>query len=109
MFCPNCKSQNNDESNFCKDCGINLLIQCTTTKVQTVSDKNRLVALLLCVFFGAIGIHRFYVGKIGTGILMIITFGGFGIWWVVDLILIVTNSFTDINGLKLSKSLYVIK
>ena len=109
MFCPNCKSQNNDESNFCKDCGINLLIQCNKTKSRIISDKSRLVALLLCIFLGAIGVHRFYVGKIGTGILMILTFGGFGIWLVVDLILIITNSFTDVNGLKLNKMLYVTK
>jgi TM2 domain-containing membrane protein YozV len=56
MFCPNCRSQNDDGSNFCEICGI----------------------------------HRFYVGKIGTGILMILTFGGFGIWVLVDLIMIAT-------------------
>jgi len=79
------------------------------TDERTTSEKNRLVALLLCIFPGGIGIHRFYVGKIGTGILMILTFGGFGIWVAVDLILIVTNLFTDINGLKLNKKLYAIK
>ncbi|MBU3144548.1 TM2 domain-containing protein [Clostridium sp. CF012] len=106
MFCHNCGSQNDDGSNFCKTCGINLLIQQNKTEVRTISDKNWLVALLLCVFLGGIGIHRFYVGKIGTGILMILTFGGFGIWVLVDLITIATNSFTDINGLQLNKNIY---
>ena len=106
MFCPNCNSQNDDKSNFCKTCGINLLIRTNTTMERTISDKNWLVALLLCIFLGPFAIHRFYVGKIGTGILMILTFGGFGIWVLVDLILIATNSFTDINGLKLNRDMY---
>jgi len=59
------------------------------------SDKSRLFALLLCGFLGFFGIHRFYVGKIGTGILMLLTGGGFGIWWIIDVILIVIGQFTD--------------
>ena len=59
------------------------------------SQKNWVVTLLLCFFFGVLGIHRFYVGKAGTGILMLITFGGFGIWWLIDLIMILVGSFTD--------------
>lgn len=106
MFCPNCSSQNADGSNFCKTCGVNLLIQPNKTGVRTISEKNWLVTLLLCVFLGALGIHRFYVGKTGTGILMILTFGGFGIWVIVDLILIATNAFTDVDGLHLNKNMY---
>lgn len=64
-----------------------------------VSRKSRLVAALLCGFLGTFGVHRFYVGKIGTGILMLITLGGFGIWYVIDLILIVVGSFRDSQGL----------
>ncbi|MBX4262020.1 TM2 domain-containing protein [Clostridium estertheticum] len=106
MFCHNCNSQNDDGANFCKICGINLLIQTNMTQDRNISSKNWLLTLLLCIFFGAVGIHRFYVGKIGTGILMILTFGGCGIWVLIDLILIVTNAFTDENGLKLNKNLY---
>ncbi|MBU3158956.1 NINE protein [Clostridium frigoris] len=106
MFCHNCNSQNDDGSNFCKICGINLLIQTNMNQERNISSKNWLITLLLCIFFGTVGIHRFYVGKIGTGVLMILTFGGFGIWVLIDLILIVTNAFTDANGLKLNKNLY---
>lgn len=62
------------------------------------SEKNGLVCLLLNLFVGGLGIHRFYVGKIGTGILMILTFGGFGLWWLIDLIMIVCGKFTDSEG-----------
>ncbi len=60
-----------------------------------VSEKGFVPTILLCYFLGVLGIHRFYVGKIGTGILMIVTFGGFGIWKIVDMVLIATGSFRD--------------
>ena len=56
------------------------------------SDKNWLATLLLCLFLGGIGVHRFYVGKVGTGILQLITLGGCGIWTLIDLIMIITGS-----------------
>ena len=60
-----------------------------------ISDKSRLAAAILCWFLGVLGIHRFYVGKIGTGILMLITLGGFGIWALIDFIMILIGSFRD--------------
>ena len=62
------------------------------------TDNTWLVTLLLCLFVGFLGIHRFYVGKSGTGFLQIITFGGFGIWVLIDLIMIVMGKFTDKEG-----------
>jgi len=63
-----------------------------------LSSKSRLVAFLLCLFLGLLGVHRFYAGKIGTGILMIVTGGGLGIWWLIDLIFIGCGSFRDKQG-----------
>ena len=62
------------------------------------SEKNWLTTLLLCIFLGGIGVHRFYAGKIGTGILMIVTCGGCGIWTLYDLIMILMGNFTDKDG-----------
>ncbi len=62
------------------------------------SEKDWLTTLLLCIFLGGLGVHRFYAGKIGTGILQLITVGGCGIWTLVDLIMIITGSFKDKDG-----------
>lgn len=70
----------------------------------TVSDKGFVPTILLCFFLGAFGIHRFYVGKIGTGILMLLTLGGLGIWTLIDFIIIVTGSFKDGNGFVIKAS-----
>jgi len=67
-----------------------------------VSPKSRTVASVLCFFFGVIGIHRFYVGKTGTGIAMIFTLGGLGIWALIDLIMLLIGSFRDKEGLLVS-------
>lgn len=66
------------------------------------SEKEWIVTLLLCLFLGGLGAHRFYVGKVGTGILQLITLGGCGIWTLIDLIMILTEKFKDKDG-------YVIK
>ena len=64
-----------------------------------LSPKSWLAALLLSIFLGTLGIDRFYLGKIGTGILKLITFGGFGIWWIIDIILTIAGAATDKLGL----------
>ncbi|HEX2649099.1 MAG TPA: TM2 domain-containing protein [Burkholderiales bacterium] len=66
------------------------------------SEKSNTVALLLCFFLGFLGAHRFYVGKIGTGVLMLITLGGLGIWNLIDFIIIVVQKFSDSDGNVLS-------
>jgi TM2 domain-containing membrane protein YozV len=67
-------------------------------ETSSISPKSRVVALLFCLFLGVLGVHRFYVGKIGTGILMVLTLGGLGIWALIDLILIAAGSFRDKEG-----------
>lgn len=62
------------------------------------SPKSRWLALALCFFLGEFGIHRFYVGKIGSGILYLCTFGLFGIGWLVDFFVILFGSFRDKYG-----------
>ena len=62
------------------------------------SDKDWLVTLLLSLFLGTLGVHRFYVGKIGTGILQLITLGGCGVWTLIDIIMIITENFKDKDG-----------
>ncbi|UCF81624.1 MAG: TM2 domain-containing protein [Acidobacteriota bacterium] len=69
-----------------------------------VSDKKRLPAFLLCLFLGGLGAHRFYVGKIGTGILTIVTLFGFvGIWPLIDFIMIIVGAFKDKEGRKVEE------
>lgn len=76
-------------------------VQQPVVAVPMVSPKSKIAALLLCLFLGAIGVHRFYVGKVGTGILYLFTGGLFGIGVLVDLILIACGSFRDNMGLYL--------
>ena len=64
-----------------------------------VSNKSWVLLLLLSIFLGGLGIDRFYLGKIGTGILKLITFGGLGAWWLIDIILVVTGRLKDSHGL----------
>ena len=68
------------------------------------SSKDWLTTLLLCIFLGNLGIHRFYAGKMGTGVLMLLTLGGCGIWTLVDLVMIITGKFTDGNGNAITKN-----
>ncbi len=74
----------------------------TQTPVAT-GTKSWVVALVLSFFVGVLGIHRFYVGKIGTGILMLVTFGGLGLWSLIDFIMIAIGKFTDKQGLALAR------
>ncbi len=67
------------------------------------SEKGFVPTLLLCYFLGFLGAHRFYTDKIGSGILMLVTFGGFGIWTLIDLIMIICGEFKDNDGLPIKQ------
>ena len=70
----------------------------------TTSTTDWLTLFLLTFFVGVLGVHRFYVGKIGTGFLMLLTLGGLGVWFLVDLILVVTGQFTNKHGEKIPRT-----
>ncbi|HZR39612.1 MAG TPA: NINE protein [Ktedonobacteraceae bacterium] len=67
-------------------------------------SKSWVTTALLCMFLGVWGVHRFYAGRFISGIFQLLTFGGFGIWTLIDLILIYTDNFTDGNGMPLSRA-----
>ena len=69
--------------------------------LEPKSEKDFLAMMLLCFFLGYLGMHRFYAGKVGTGILMLLTLGGFGIWTIIDFLYIVTGNFRDGRGFKI--------
>jgi len=69
------------------------------TVVTGESPSSRLIALILCILLGFLGIHRFYVGKWGTGLLMLLTGGLLGIWVIIDIILIAVGAFRDKQNL----------
>jgi len=67
-----------------------------------ISPRSRTIAAVLAFFLGVLGIHRFYVGKVGTGIIQLLTGGGLGVWTLIDFILILVGSFKDKEGRVLS-------
>lgn len=107
--CPRCSSVVYYGMPNCTVCGQPLSWQTQPPAVpqvpyaQYISPKSRLAVTLLAWFLGVFGIHRFYVGKIGTGILMLLTLGGLGIWAFIDFIIAVIGDFKDSNNLPIKK------
>ena len=66
------------------------------------SDKQKIPAALLCWFLGALGVHRFYLGYTGIGVIQLLTLGGCGIWTIIDFIMILTGGLKDAGGKELS-------
>jgi hypothetical protein len=67
------------------------------------SDRDFLSALLLSIFLGWLGIDRFYLGWTGLGVIKLLTVGGLGIWWIIDIILVATGNLRDRSGLPLRR------
>jgi len=67
--------------------------------MSTESQKTKLA--IVCFFIGGLGVHRFMVGKTGTGLLWLFTFGCFGIGTLIDFVMILTGGFTDADGNKI--------
>lgn len=99
MYCSNCGAEINDNAVVCVKCGCAVKRQEPQTIIINESPSREwLVCLLLCFFLGYLGIHRFYVGKTGTGIAQLLTAGGCGIWALIDFIIILLGKFTDAEG-----------
>ena len=90
---------------ICPHCGVRQLPavpgQGAVTRPAGASEKKQLPAGLLCLVLGVFGAHRFYVGRTLSGVLMLCTLGGLGLWMLYDLILILTGQFEDDEGRKL--------
>lgn len=71
---------------------------------RPTSPKSKTTALILCIFLGWIGAHRYYVGKIGTGVIWTFSAGALVIGWLVDLFTILSGNFYDTNGYVLRSS-----
>lgn len=120
--CPRCATETT--GSFCPQCGYSydapeqaapppqqnayqappIIINNTNTNTNGgymrggVSIKSKWIAFILCLLFGYFGVHRFYVGKVGTGLLWLFTGGVCGFGWLIDLIMILCGSFTDSAG-----------
>jgi len=96
QFCQNCGQTTMPTDKLCMQCGHQL----------AGGGKDFLTTLLLNIFLGYLGIHRFYTGSTGIGVAQLLTAGGCGIWVIIDLILILTGDYKDGNGNPLDRKNY---
>lgn len=98
-FCESCGQVIKKEAEICVKCGVR------QKQASTPQGAGRSwgTTFLLCWILGFLGVHRFYTGHTGIGIAQLLTFGGCGIWWFIDWIMIIMGSFKDAQGRPLVK------
>lgn len=125
MYCKHCGKEIEDSAKFCQHCGgnlgadakqepaaqaapeapqqpvINVVNQNTNVNNVGIPFKKKWTAFWLCLFLGEFGIHRFYTGKVFTGIIWMLTLGLCGVGWLLDLIVILCGGFKDKYGFPL--------
>lgn len=102
--CGRCGSDVLEGAHYCRRCGSPVKefeLKPESWQYEEVSDRSRLLALLLCVFLGYLGAHRFYVGKTWTGLLWLVTGGLFGVGYIADIVSLSMGNFRDKEGLRL--------
>lgn len=107
-YCYNCKTETSPGTVVCMKCGVGFRGEShssgTVGAVMPGERKDWLTTLLLALFVGYFGVHRFYTGHTGIGIVQLLTLGGCGVWTLIDIIQIVTGSYKDANGNALVKN-----
>jgi hypothetical protein len=103
QFCSSCGNVVKKAAEICPHCGVRRFPPPAPVVPPPVNGKEWLVALLLCIFLGGMGVHRFYTGHILIGVLQLMTCGMCGIWQLIDVILLVTDSYRDADGKPLIK------
>ena len=103
MNCRTCGKEVPEGAKFCPACGADQAPQPVAAPAAFNDSKDWLTALLLSIFLGQLGVDRFYLGYIGLGVLKLLTGGGCGIWWLVDVIMIATDSLKDAKGRSLRR------
>lgn len=96
-FCFNCKVETASKAEICMSCGVNL------KNSSNGEGYDWMTTLLLCLFLGLFGGHRFYTKHTSIGVIQLLTLGGCYIWAIIDLIQIISGSFKDADGNALVK------
>ncbi len=97
-YCYNCKAPTAPNAIVCMSCGVGL------QNLGTKDGKDWLTTLLLCLFLGGLGIHRFYTKSTLIGVIQLFTLGCCGVWTLVDLIMIIVGTYKDGDGKLLVKN-----
>ena len=110
LYCPHCGAKMAVDDRYCGGCGWDAQRPDETPppkpprsprELGPPSSKNRLTALLLCVLLGFLGVHRFYVGRAGSGVVWLLTLGVLSVGWIYDCVMIATGEFVDEDGRRL--------